>query len=53
MPQAERGKVKVVKIELAALKNCLIKVNKKKHEYVSLKEEDEQMKKMGISPEPG
>jgi len=53
MPQAERGKVKVVKIELAALKNCLIKVNKKKHEYASLKEEEEQMKKMGLSPEPG
>jgi hypothetical protein len=33
---------------MTAVKNSLIKANKKKHEYVSMKEEAEQMKRLGI-----
>ncbi len=44
----DRPRVKGVKLEITAVKNCLIKCNQKKHEYVSRKEEEDQMKKLGI-----
>jgi hypothetical protein len=37
-----------LKVELTAIKNSIVKANQKKHEYVSLKEQQEQLKKMGI-----
>jgi len=46
--QAERYKLKDTKLELAALKNSVVKTNKIKHDYVSRKEEEQQMKKLGI-----
>jgi hypothetical protein len=36
-------------MEIAALKNTLIKTNQRKAEYVTLIEEQEQMKKLGIT----
>jgi len=44
----DRSRVKGVKLEITAVKNCLIKCNQKQHEYVSRKEEEDQMKKLGI-----
>lgn len=44
----DRARVKGIKLEITAIKNCLIKCNQKKHEYVSRKEEEEQLKKLGI-----
>lgn len=49
--QAERNRFKGIKIELAALKNSIVKANKIKHDYVSRREEEEQMKKLGIKME--
>lgn len=46
--QSERNKLKGIKLELAALKNSIVKTNKIKHDYVSGKEEEQQMKKLGI-----
>jgi len=46
----DRGKIKGVKPELSALKNSFVKANQIQHEYNALKEEDEQMKKLGINP---
>lgn len=43
-----RTKVKGMKIDLASYRNAIITVNKKRGEYVSTKEEVEQMKKLGI-----
>lgn len=43
-----RPKVKGLQIELSALRNSIINANKKRGEYISLKEETEQMKKLGI-----
>lgn len=37
-----------IKLEISELKNAIIKSNQKKHEYLSRKEELEQMKKLGI-----
>ena len=45
----ERSKIKGIKVELATLKNILIKANQYRAEYTSLVEEKEQMKKLGIS----
>lgn len=44
-----RPKVKGLQIELSALRNSVVAINKKRGEYLSLKEENEQMKKLGIS----
>lgn len=44
-----KAKVKGMQIELSALRNSIINANKKRSDYVSFKEEAEQMKKLGIS----
>jgi len=45
----QQSKIKGIKMEIAALKNTLIKTNQRKAEYVTLIEEQEQMKKLGIT----
>jgi hypothetical protein len=45
-----RGQIRGIKPELASIKNCIVKANQLKHEYVSQKEEEEQMKRLGIDP---
>jgi hypothetical protein len=47
-PRDPRKKFKGIKIELSAMKNCIVKANKQLHEYLSLKEEEEQMAKLGL-----
>ncbi len=44
-----RTKVKGIKIELAAIKNTLIKTNQCRAEYISIREEQEQLKRLGIN----
>jgi signal transduction histidine kinase len=48
MPVEERSRLKGIKVELTSLKSAVMKANQKKHEYVSQKEEQEQMRKLGI-----
>jgi len=43
-----RVKVKGMQIELSALRNSIINANKKRGEYAAVREEIEQMKKLGI-----
>ena len=45
----ERDKIKGIKPELSALKNTYVKANQQLHEYNAQKEEEEQMKKLGLS----
>jgi hypothetical protein len=47
----ERDKVKGVKTELASIKNYFVKANQIRHEYSAAKEEEEQLKRMGINPD--
>lgn len=47
----QQSKIKGVKMETIALKNTLIKTNQRKAEYVTIIEEQEQMKKLGIHNE--
>jgi hypothetical protein len=50
-PREDRDKVKGIKPELAAIKNAIVRANQLRHEYSAQKEEEEQMRRLGISPE--
>ena len=50
VPREERDQIKGIKPELASLKNCFVKANQIRHEYSAQKEEEEQMRKLGINP---
>jgi len=43
-----REKVRGIKPEISAVKNAIVKANQKRHEYIAQKEEQEQLKKLGI-----
>jgi hypothetical protein len=47
----DRDKVKGVKPELGVMKNAIVKANQRRHEFSAQKEEEEQMKKLGIGVE--
>ena len=44
-----RPKLKGLQIELSALRNSIVAINKKRGEYLSVKEERDQMQKLGIA----
>jgi hypothetical protein len=46
----EREKIKGIKPELAAMKNAIVRANQIRHEYSARKEEEEQMRRLGIAP---
>jgi hypothetical protein len=46
----ERNKIKGIKPELSALKNIIVKANQFRYEYSAQKEEEEQMKRLGLLP---
>jgi hypothetical protein len=45
----DRDKVKGIKPELSALKNTFVKANQIKFDYSAQKEEEEQMKRLGLN----
>ena len=45
---ANKIKVKGMKIDLDSFRNAIINVNKKRGEYISIREEAEQLQKLGI-----
>jgi len=47
----DRSRIKGIKIELAAIKNCIVRANQLRHDYSAHKEEEEQMKRLGIQSE--
>lgn len=44
----QRNMIRGTKMEINAIKNAYVKANQKRHEYISRKEEQEQLKKLGI-----
>jgi hypothetical protein len=48
--RGDREKVKGIKPELAIIKNAIIRANSKRHEYNAQKEEEEQLRRLGVSP---
>jgi len=51
VPREERDKIKGIKPDLASIKNSYVKANQIRHDYSAQKEEEEQMKKLGINPD--
>jgi hypothetical protein len=45
-----REKLKGIKPELSALKNTIVKANQLRYEYSATKEEEDQMKRLGVNP---
>lgn len=48
MDANNRGKLRGVKLEVNAIRNAVLKANQLRHEYVSRKEEQQQLKKLGM-----
>ena len=46
----DRDKIKGFKPELGAMKNAILRANSKRHEYGAQKEEEEQLKRLGVKP---
>ncbi|MDR2942415.1 MAG: hypothetical protein LBV17_07485 [Treponema sp.] len=50
VPAENRDKIKGIKPELSALKNSYVKANQLRYEYSAQKEEEEQLKRLGVNP---
>jgi hypothetical protein len=48
MDANNRGKLRGVKLEVNAIRNAMLKANQRRHEYASRKDEQEQLKKLGM-----
>jgi hypothetical protein len=46
----DHEKVKGIKPELSTIKNAIIRANAKRHEFSAQKEEEEQLKRLGVNP---
>ena len=46
----DRDKIKGIKPELSTLKNNIVKANQLRHEYSAQKEEEEQLRRLGVNP---
>jgi hypothetical protein len=49
-PAADRSKIKGIKPELSAMKNSYVKANQLRYEYSAQKEEEQQLKSLGVNP---
>jgi hypothetical protein len=45
----DREKIRGIKPELGTIKNAIIRANSKRHEYSAQKEEEDQLKRLGVS----
>ncbi|MCL1991811.1 MAG: hypothetical protein FWG66_02565 [Spirochaetes bacterium] len=50
---SDRSKIKGIKPELSTIKNSIVKANQFKFEYISRKEEEDQLRRLGITTETG
>ena len=48
--KASRDKIKGIKPELGTIKNAILRANSKRHEYSAQKEEEEQLRRLGVNP---
>ena len=48
--KVDRDKIKGIKPELGSIKNAILKANAKRHEYNAQKEEEEQLRRLGVKP---
>jgi len=50
--RTDRDRIKGIKPELGTIKNAILRANSKRHEYSAQKEEEQQLKRLGVHPEP-
>jgi hypothetical protein len=48
--RVDRDKVRGIKPELSTIKNAILRANARRHEYGAQKDEEEQLKRLGVSP---
>lgn len=48
----QKDQLKGIKIELSGLKNCIVRANRRRYEYVALKEEEVRLKQLGVPEHP-
>jgi hypothetical protein len=48
-PKELRDRIRGIRPELASMKNAFVRANQLKHEYSARKEEEQQMKRLGIT----
>jgi hypothetical protein len=51
-PAELREQIKGIKIELSGLKNCVVRANRRRYEYVALKEEGIRLQQLGVAEKP-
>jgi hypothetical protein len=49
-PKEDRERIKGIKPELSTIKNSIVRANQLRYEYSAQKEEEEQLKRLGIAP---
>ena len=49
--RSDRERIKGIKPELGTIKNAIVRANSKRHEYSAQKEEEEQLKRLGVNPD--
>jgi hypothetical protein len=48
-PAELKEQIKGIKIELSGLKNCIVRSNRRRYEYVALKEEEVRLEQLGVA----
>jgi hypothetical protein len=48
----QKDQLKGIKIELSGLKNCIVRANRRRYEYVALNEEEVRLQQLGIPKRP-
>ncbi|MCL2318986.1 MAG: hypothetical protein FWC45_02795 [Treponema sp.] len=49
--RSDREKIRGIKPELGTIKNAILRANSKRHEYSAQKEEEEQLRRLGVNPQ--
>jgi hypothetical protein len=49
----QKDQLKGIKIELSGLKNCIVRTNRRRYEYVALKEEEARLQQLGVPEHQG
>jgi hypothetical protein len=48
----QKDQLRGIKIELSGLKNCIVRANRRRYEYVSLKDEELRLQQLGVPEHP-
>lgn len=48
----QKEQLKGIKIELSGLKNCFVRANRRRYEYVALKEQEVRLQQLGVAEQP-